>query len=822
MGANESSLEPNAFEVPGTGIEGIETPTWRNMRCLKLNNGELTSSYFLGIDTCHEMFIHLVKKYSKNRCIGVRDIKEDSDEYVWLDYETVLQKVKCVGSGLRGMGLETNAKIAIYTKNRLEWILVIQACYAQSYVSVPTYETLDDKKVLQILREAEVECLFCGQDKIERLQANCGEVPRLRYIVAFDYVRDGGVKGGLPGIEVLSFKELLERGQNDPVPFTPPSRTDIATICYTTANSVSQSRGCLLTHGNLLAGISACLYSGIQLTEADVYLSYLPLAHMYQRLFVEACLMAGAAVGFYAGDISTLFDEVARLKPTIFSSVPRVFNKFHKRIVQVVESFGEFYKMVFDAVLQVKRDSIRKRRTLRSYVWDRLIFYFIRNLVGGRVRLVISGSTPLSSKLQDFMRVSLSCPLVQGYGLTETTGMCTLQTVEDLSVDNVGPPLTCCEVKLVSIPELGYSVADVPPRGEICVRGFNVFDGYLNGEKGRLSRVDGDNWFHTGDIGSIGEDGNLVVLDGKRNFVRVKEKGFVSFEKLEAVLSKSKCVSQIFVYGECDQPALVAVVVLEVSEMRDWIGEGGAVDELCRDERVRKRVLEDMVEVGIEHGLADYELVRDVYLESVPFTIESGELSRKHKLKRMNLKNKYADVIVSMFRRCGEREAAEVKSEDFEGFCSEEKEGTVLGSGGELVEKGGRHVVECRGVGDGEARNERGVESVLLDAGFDELSLNVEERSPASEDLSETVPNGSSSTEEKSGGLSLTNKSSSLDELPSNGNLLSVVEVADSSIFVVKEVRGKPVKQFGCLLPQKEPLVEENNIKMSECFPVIF
>ena len=216
-----------------------------------------------------------------------------------------------------------------------------------------------------------------------------------------------------------------------PFAFTTPKPEDIATICYT-SGSTSEPKGCVLSHRNLLAAVAGSLNAGVDIMPTDVYMSYLPLAHGYERLVIEASLASGAAVGFYSGELVTLLDDMGKLRPTLFASVPRIFNKLCERILQSVQASGGFYQSLFDTAFSAKRGGLKKgNMENRSYVWDALVFSQVRTRLGGRVRVILSGSAPLQPEIHDFMKVTMSCPVIQGYGLTETCAAAHVQHVAD-------------------------------------------------------------------------------------------------------------------------------------------------------------------------------------------------------------------------------------------------------------------------------------------------------------------------------------------------------------------------------------------------------
>jgi long-chain acyl-CoA synthetase len=497
------------------------------------------------------------------------------------------------------------------------------------------------------------------------LLRNQDNLEHLKFIVALDYIPpppSEDPSGLPPKINVLNWEQVLKLGAAMPFAFTSPKPDDIATICYT-SGSTSDPKGCVLSHRNLLASVSGSLNAGISILPTDVYISYLPLAHMYERLVIETALASGSAVGFYSGELVTLLDDVTHLKPTLFASVPRIFNKLCERILQSVQASGGFYQSLFDTAFESKRGNLKKNSINKSYVWDTLVFAQVKARLGGRIRVILSGSAPLQPEIHDFLKVTMSCPVIQGYGLTETCAASNLQHVSDQRSGNVGPPTASCEMKLVSCPEMGYVVSSNPPRGEVCLRGNNIFVGYFKQEEKSKEVIDEEGWFHTGDIGAIDDTGNLSIIDRKKNIFKLSQGEYVAVEKVENALLSDSYVSQIFVYGDSNQSVLVAVVVPNLQAVRSWIArDGKKLDSLligpsgvasdsaiCENMQIKAMILNHLTRTGQGKGLSGFELVKNIFLEVEPFTIKSDLLSSTLKLRRPQLKERYQAVIAELY-----------------------------------------------------------------------------------------------------------------------------------------------------------------------------
>ncbi|KAF9618831.1 hypothetical protein IFM89_002699 [Coptis chinensis] len=461
-----------------------------------------------------------------------------------------------------------------------------------------------------------------------------------------------------------------EYGRSNLQPFYPPKPEDIATICYT-SGTTGPPKGAVLSHENLIANTSGTSIS-VKFFPSDVYISYLPLAHIYERANQVMSVYYGTAVGFYQGDNLKLMDDMAALRPTIFCSVPRLYNRIYAGIINAVKTSGVLRERLFNAAFNAKKQAIISGKK-PSPMWDRLVFNKIRAKLGGRVRYMISGSAPLSPDVMDFLRVCFGCSVLEGYGMTETSCVISSMDEADTLSGHVGSPIPACgllgfcfligdvfsissvsEIKLVDVPEMNYTFEDKPyPRGEICVRGPIIFKGYYKDEVQTREVIDQDGWLHTGDIGLWFSGGRLKIIDRKKNIFKLAQGEYIAPEKIENVYAKCKFVAQCFVYGDSLNSSLVAVVAVDQEVLKAWAAsEGiqyGDLGQLCKDPRARAGVLADLDALGREAQLRGFESVKAVTLVLEPFTLENGLLTPTFKIKRPQAKAYFAKAISDMY-----------------------------------------------------------------------------------------------------------------------------------------------------------------------------
>lgn len=408
----------------------------------------------------------------------------------------------------------------------------------------------------------------------------------------------------------------------------------------------------MITHRNIISA-TAGLYIGAPESDEVVHISYLPLAHIYELTILLTVLYRGGAIGFWRGDINGLIEDVQTLKPNMFIGVPRVFNRVYDKVMGELNQSGFLKQMIFNYAFSSKKAALSNGQD--SPLWNRLVFKKIKDALGGRVEMIGSGSAPLGKEVQEFLRVATGANVIQGYGLTETCAALTKQLMEDQdTAGHVGPPLPCCEVKLVDVPEMGYTSSKNPQRGEICVRGPNVFIGYYKDEEKTREVLEPNGWFHTGDIGEWLPNGSLKIIDRKKNILKLAQGEYVALEMIETILLRSKYVLQLLIYGSSLKDYLVAVVVPDPETLIPWAKSVGikdlSIQSLCKREDVKNLIYRDLVQTGTSAKLSGFQLPRQLYLEPEQWTVENECLTPSMKVKRQNLHEKYSEVIEQLYK----------------------------------------------------------------------------------------------------------------------------------------------------------------------------
>ncbi|XP_074807329.1 long-chain-fatty-acid--CoA ligase 1 isoform X2 [Natator depressus] len=645
------ATRPKALKPPcDLAMQSVEVEGGEHARRSSLlNSDELLTYYYDDVRTVYEIFQRGLEVSNNGPCLGVR---KPNQPYEWISYKEVSERAEYVGSALlhRGYKPAPDQYIGIFAQNRLEWVLIEQGCYTYSMVVVPLYDTLGADAISYIVNKADLALVFCDKsDKAKLLLDNVerGETPVLNTIVIMEsFDSDLVERGKKRGVEILSLRELEEVGRAHRRKPVPPSPEDLAVICFT-SGTTGNPKGAMITHQNIVSNASAFLKateSACVLNPSDTHISFLPLAHMFERLVQCVILCHGARIGFFQGDIRLLMDDLKTLQPTIFPVVPRLLNRmFDKTFGQANTSLKRW---ILDFASKRKEAELRSGIIRKNSLWDKLIFRKLQASLGGKVRLMVTGAAPVSASVLTFLRAALGCQFYEGYGQTECTAGCSLTLPGDWTAGHVGAPMPCSLLKLVDVEEMNYFA--VKGEGEVCVKGPNVFQGYLKDPEKTAEALDKDGWLHTGDIGKWLPNGTLKIIDRKKHIFKLAQGEYIAPEKIENVYMRSEPVAQVFVYGESLQAFLIAIVVPDAETLSNWAkkkGFEGSYEELCKNKDLKKHILEDMLKVGKESGLKSFEQVKGIALSMEMFSIENGLLTPTLKAKRQELQKFFKSQI---------------------------------------------------------------------------------------------------------------------------------------------------------------------------------
>uniref|UniRef100_A0A7N6BXP7 long-chain-fatty-acid--CoA ligase n=1 Tax=Anabas testudineus TaxID=64144 RepID=A0A7N6BXP7_ANATE len=582
-----------------------------------------------GKNTLDKLFEHAVQCFGEAQCLGTRDVLSEENEiqpsgkifkklilgeYRWLSYNELDTIISQFGNGLAAIGQQPKTTIAIFCETRAEWMITAQTCFRHNFPMVTFYATLGEDAIAFGLNETGVTHLITSVELLEtKLKNVLSQIPKLKHVIYVDQkkISTEGYPARLTIHSMQTVQELGALPENMMRPIVRPEPSDLAVIMYT-SGSTGRPKGVMIVHSNLIAGMSGQCERIPGLGPNDTYIAYLPLAHVLEMTAEISCVAYGCRIGYSSPQ--TLSDQSTKIKkgskgdcsvlrPTLMAAVPKV-----------------------------------------------------KKLLGGRVRMMLSGGAPLSSATQRFMNVCFCCPVGQGYGLTETCGAGTITEVEDISTGRVGAPLICCEIRLRDWAEGGYTSNDKPnPRGEILIGGPNITMGYYRNEDNNQDFFVDDKqqrWFCTGDIGEIYPDGCLQIVDRKKDLVKLQAGEYVSLGKVESALKNCPLIDNICAYANSDQNYVISFVVPNQKKLTELAKQRGIVgmwEEICTHPEMEREVLNEIKVVAANIKLERFEIPVKVHLSPEPWTPETGLVTDAFKLKRKELRNHYLDHIERMY-----------------------------------------------------------------------------------------------------------------------------------------------------------------------------
>ncbi|CAI9759352.1 unnamed protein product [Fraxinus pennsylvanica] len=614
-----------------------------------------------GLDSCWDIFRLSVKKYPNNRMLGRREFVDGKPgKYVWMTYKEVYDLVVKVGNSVRSCGIEEGGRCGIYGANCPEWIMSMEACNAHGLYCVPLYDTLGADAIEFVICHAEVTLAFVEEKKIPELVKTLPRATKcLRTIVSFGKVtsqqREEVEKFG---IAIYSWDEFLLLGDNKQFDLPVKKKSDICTIMYT-SGTTGDPKGVMISNNSivtLIAGVKRLLGSVEEsLTVNDVYLSYLPLAHIFDRVIEECFINHGASIGFWRGDVKLLVEDIGELKPTILCAVPRVLDRIYSGLQQKIAAGGFIRQTLFNFAYSYKLRNMRNglKHSKAAPLCDKIVFSKVKQGLGGNVRLILSGAAPLAPHVEEYLRVVSCSYVLQGYGLTETCAGTFVSIPDEMDMlGTVGPPVPNVDVCLESVPEMNYNALSSTPRGEVCIRGDTLFSGYFKRED-LTNEVLTDGWFHTGDIGEWQPNGSLKIIDRKKNIFKLSQGEYVAVENLENIYGLVPDIESIWIYGNSFESFLVAVINPSKQAVDRWAeqnGISGDFNALCRNPKLKEYILGELSKIGKEKKLKGFEFIKAVHLDPEPFDMERDLLTPTFKKKRPQLLKYYQNVIDSMYK----------------------------------------------------------------------------------------------------------------------------------------------------------------------------
>jgi long-chain acyl-CoA synthetase len=577
---------------------------------------------------------------------AVRYLVPRDGAYVPMTYRQAERIAREICAGLMAAGLVRGDRVAILAGTRVEWCLTDIAGILGGFVTVPVYPSNLPDQVEYILAHSRARAVVVEDEpQYNKVAGSRARLPRLTTIVMMT-----GDPSGKDGVVTLDALRSRGREYESANPGTVERRTeeirpeDDLTIIYT-SGTTGPPKGVVTRHSNYAFIVTSAL-EAVTIARGSTFLQFLPLAHSLGRL--EHFLTSDAmAVSAFARGLQTVAEDLPVVRPEIMVSVPRLYEKFYARVVANVEADGGVKKAVFLWALGVGREVSRRRQAgepvrgllaWRNAIAERMVFRKVRERMGGRLRFFISGGAPLSREIAEFLH-ALGALILEGYGLTETATVTSVNRLERYKFGTVGKALPGTEIRISG-------------DGEILVRGPHVFREYFGDPDATREAIDGDGWLHTGDIGALDPEGFLRITDRKKDIIVTSGGKNIAPQNVENLLKNDPFVSQAFVYGD-RKKYLTALITLAPDEIAAWAARNGirerSVEALAKRSEVVALLKERVDEVN--RGLASFEQVKRFVLLGVDFSQETGELTPTLKVRRKVVVGKYGSLLDALYEK---------------------------------------------------------------------------------------------------------------------------------------------------------------------------
>jgi long-chain acyl-CoA synthetase len=571
---------------------------------------------------------------------------KENGEWKSLTYEYVIDESEKIAAGLASLGITKGDKVAIVSANRIEWALIDYAVVSLGAILVTIYPSLLKEQVQYILNDSEAKVVFAEND-IQTTKINETR-PKLNHIKNFVLIdtKHSAVSDPWKGLDTLIDLGAKHLEMNPDTVIDAMKKVtldDWLTIIYT-SGTTGEPKGAILTHSNILSNIESGI-SVLAITNSDVFLSFLPLSHVLER-------MAGHYLAYYCGVIIAYAESIeavpvnmGEIKPTVMISVPRLYEKMYARVIENVELGSAVKQKIFHWAVGVGGQYVNKIMNKKSIsgvlqfkrnLAYKLVFSKLSARVGGRIRFMISGGAPLAQEIAEFFGAA-GIMILEGYGLTETSPLISVNTLDNFCFGTVGPPAPGVQVK----------IAD---DGEILAKGPNIMVGYYKKEAETKEVIDKDNWFYTGDIGHIDDNGFLKITDRKKNILVTAGGKNIAPQPVENTMITSKYIDQFLMIGD-KRKFCSAVIVASEESLSKWADAKG-LKYTNYEELVSLPGVNELIAAEIDRlsaGLASYETIKKFIIAKAPFTIESGELTPSLKIKRKEVINNYQKEIDALY-----------------------------------------------------------------------------------------------------------------------------------------------------------------------------
>ncbi|KAJ2787920.1 medium-chain fatty acid-CoA ligase faa2 [Coemansia interrupta] len=672
--------------VPSTDVPGFSNV----YRHPKYKDGTHGGNYS-DITTIYELFMAMERIHPNTDFLGTRRFYPESNRYgayEWLSTTDAARVVDDFGSGLDKIyatyasqvsSQQSQQPLGIYSSNRAEWILAELAAVRTGRYSVGLTNSIGVDVFESDINASALQVIVCSIDMIPRMLERIHNTPRIKVIIsmdrldcskpttatqAFSIVTTNQLKARADrfGVVVMDMDQVIEIGRVSPTKPTPPTPSDYCTLCFT-SGAAGYRNPILATHASL-AHAARAAHLTMQRRNAT-FLANVPLSHIAGRSSIYALMYDMVHIGFPAGGATDGISDMEALRPTVIFAFPDQLNRIYKEVAATTIGAGGLTGFLARIGYRSKLRCLKSKGRLTHTLWDRVTFGGVAQKLGGRVELVITGWAALSEKVQDLLRVSLSCSVIQGYMQTEIAGCALMQSLDDRATGIVGVPQPGFDICLRSIPKFGYNVADTPcPRGELMVRRDDI--SFSHSSNAYTSEYGSNEWLATGDIVRLNTDGTFTYLGRVSNVIGTLQGQYRTPEHLESIYSEHEIVQSLFLYGDESERELVAVVVPSPDKFVPWARQLTAnphaeLEDLCAIKAVAAAVTELLNAHASRQQIAQADRISAVHLEPLSFSQISSEFyTSTSAVRRDVIASYYRPVFDSLYQRSDANDAATV------------------------------------------------------------------------------------------------------------------------------------------------------------------
>ena len=558
--------------------------------------------------------------------------------------------------------------IGIFAKNCIEWVITDFGCQLDSITSVTLYSTLGQEAFRYICQQTKIKTIFISPDLVDLLceYKSKYNLEELINVILFDFTTNCNTKVIFEKLKKYkfipySFKDDFLKGncsiKISDLKISKPDTT--MTICYTSGTS-GNPKGVMISQRNMITSLETIIReTGIYLDEYGAHLSFLPLAHIFERIIIPGYMISAAKIGFISTNVKNLMEDISILGPTIICMVPRVMQTIRNKIFSSFNELNYLMKKLAYTAYNIKLENYRKYGMINHIIFDKIVFKKIRDMFGGKVKYLICSSAQMQKDLADDFKIFLSIPVIEALGMTELTGATFCTNSKDLKNMTVGGITGGAKLILRNVPELEYTVNDMinginHPAGEICVKGPMIFQGYYKNDEENKKCFDNDGYFHTGDVGRIYPNlGNgLKVIDRIKEIFKLSQGEYIAPSKLEAVYSKSNYIEQIMIYGNSNMNNIIAIIHPHIENCSRELNI--SIQELNKDEqnpKLNNLIITDLGKLADEEKFNGLEKIKYIIITFEGFNINNGCLTPTLKIIRKKVELKFKERIDTMYQK---------------------------------------------------------------------------------------------------------------------------------------------------------------------------